>query len=93
MPAYGLGQFPAILTGIFAAIDICGKGDYEELVKPLKESFDNSLVIRRVMEKLDNDKLDLFIKVMDNHIANKLFSDGTEFDLLKAVSKVLGHFF
>lgn len=92
MPAYGLGQFTAILTGIYAALDICGKGNYEELVKPLKESYENSIIIRRAMEKLDNKKLDLFVKAMDNAIASKLFSDSTELDLFKIVSKILKPF-
>jgi flavin-dependent dehydrogenase len=72
MPAYGLGQFTAILTGIYAALDICRKGNYEELVEPIKKSYDNSLVIRRAMEKLDNNKLDMLIKALDNGIASKL---------------------
>jgi flavin-dependent dehydrogenase len=93
MPAYGLGQFVAILTGIYAALDICGKGNYEELVEPLRKSYENSLVIRRAMEKMDNNKFDLMIKAMDNAIASKLFSDGTEFDLLKAAGKILKPFF
>lgn len=93
MPAYGLGQFVAIFTGIFAALDICDKGDYEELVTPLKKSYDNSIVIRRAMEKMDNSKLDLFVKAMNNGIASKLFSDGTEVDLFKIVSKILKPFF
>lgn len=89
MPAYGLGQFAAIVTGIYAALDICGLGDYEELTKPLKESYENSMVIRRMMEKLDNNKFNLFVKAMDNGIANKLFGDGTEIDVFKAASKLL----
>jgi flavin-dependent dehydrogenase len=92
MPAYGLGQFIAILTGIYAALDICGKGEYEKLVEPLQKSYDSSLVIRRMMEKLDNNKLDLFTKAMDNKIASKLFSDGTEFDLFNVIGKMLKPF-
>lgn len=93
MPAYGLGQFTAALTGIYAALDICGKGDYEELTKPLRKSYENSLVIRRAMEKLDNDKLDLFVKSMDNGIAGRLFSDCTELDLFKIAGTILKPFF
>lgn len=93
MPAYGLGQFIAILTGIFAALDICELGKYQELVKPLRMSYDSSLVIRRAMEKLNNNKLDLLIKAMDNGITNKLLSDATELDVLKFISKLLKPFF
>jgi flavin-dependent dehydrogenase len=93
MPAYGLGQFVAINTGINAALDICGKGDYEDLIKPFKKSYEDSLIIRRAMEKLDNSKLDIFVKAMDNGIASKLFSDGTEIDLFKIISKIIKPFF
>lgn len=93
MPAYGLGQFVAIFTGIYAALDICGKGDYEELTEPLKKSYESSLVLRKAMEKLDNSKLDLFVKAIDNSIASKMFGDGTEFDFFKAAGKMLKPFF
>jgi flavin-dependent dehydrogenase len=93
MPAYGLGQFVAILTGIYAALDICGKGDYKEMVAPLKKSYEDSLAIRRAMEKLDNSKLDIMIKAMNNELASKLFSDGTEIDFLKVAGKILKPFF
>ena len=93
MPAYGLGQFVAIFTGIYSALDICGKGDYEELMEPLKKSYESSLVLRKAMEKLDNSKLDLFVKAMDNNVASKMFSDGTEFDFFKVAGKILKPFF
>lgn len=92
MPAFGLGQFAAVLTGVYAALDICKKGNYEELVKPLKKSYENSLVIRKAIEKLDNKKLDLFVKSLDNAIASKLFSDDTELDIFKIASRILKPF-
>jgi flavin-dependent dehydrogenase len=92
MPAYGLGQFVAILTGIYAAHDICRKGNYEELVEPLKKSYKNSFILRKAMEKLDNNKLDLFVKAMDNGIAGKMFGNETEFDFFSAAGKILKPF-
>lgn len=92
MPAYGLGQFVSILSGIYAALDICRKGDYEELMKPLKKSYENSLIIRRLMEKLGNKELDLFVKALDSDITSKLLGDSTELDMFKIVSKMLKPF-
>ena len=37
MPFLGYGQFESILTGVYAAYDICGIGNYDELTKPMKK--------------------------------------------------------
>ncbi|MHB9093399.1 MAG: NAD(P)/FAD-dependent oxidoreductase [Eubacteriales bacterium] len=75
MPAFGFGQLAAILTGIYATYDLVGKGNYIELVKPLQESYDNSLVIRRFMEQLDNKKLDSLVSLFNTKLANYLFNN------------------
>ncbi|KUO75944.1 MAG: dehydrogenase [Desulfosporosinus sp. BRH_c37] len=72
MPAFGFGQLASILTGIYVAQDLCGKGKYEELAKPLKKSYHNSLVIRHAMEQLDNHKLDILVTILNNSILNRL---------------------
>lgn len=92
MPAYGLGQFAAMLTGIYAALDICGIEDYEKIVEPLKIAYENSLIIRRALEKLDNDKLDMMVKMLNTKLASKIFSDDTEFDLFKLASNLIRPF-
>lgn len=61
-PGLGFGQFTSILTGVYSAYDICGLADYEELVKPLYKNYERSLVLRRFLEGLNNDELDLAIK-------------------------------
>ncbi len=71
MPAFGFGQLASLLTGIYAAYDLCGLGQYEELTKPLRQSYDNSLVLRRLVEKLDDSKLDLLISFMGTNLAHK----------------------
>lgn len=86
-PGLGFGQFASILTGIYSAYDLCGLGKYEELVKPLFENYNHSLALRRFLESLDDDKLDFFIKNLDNKLANelidKIFSNTSGIDLLK----------
>lgn len=62
MPFMGFGQFAAILTGIYAAWDICGMGSYQTLTESLRKSHKNSLVLRRLLEGLDNSSVD---KVVD----------------------------
>lgn len=92
-PALGFGQFIAILTGIYAAQDICGVGSYEQLVKPLYENYNNSLIIRRTLEKLDDNKLDKVIKSFDNKLLDKaidyVYGDETKFDFLKWLSYII----
>lgn len=86
-PGLGFGQFASVLTGVYSAYDLCGLGKYEELVKPLFENYEHSLVLRRFLEGLDDDKLDIFIKNLDNRVTNdlidKIFSNTSDIDLLK----------
>lgn len=88
MPFLGFGQYTAILTGIYAAWDICGKGNYEDLTKPLKKAYDNSLVLRRTMEKLDNKALDILVDYMDTKIVERIFNTNS-LDPLKYLSYIL----
>jgi flavin-dependent dehydrogenase len=88
MPAFGFGQFTSILTGIYAAHDLCGQGNYEELVKPLKESYHNSLVLRKAMEKLDNHKLDILVNQANNSLINYALTN-KKFNPLKIASFIL----
>ena len=91
MPAFGFGQFTSILTGIYVAHDLCGKGKYEELVKPLKKSYQNSLVIRAAMEQLDNHKLDIMVTLLNNRISNQIFTN-QKINPLKIASYILRPF-
>lgn len=71
-PGLGFGQFTSILTGVYAAYDICGIDSYEKLSKPLFENYNHSLVLRRFMENLTDDQLDFHVKNLDNILFNKL---------------------
>lgn len=86
-PGLGFGQFASILTGVYSAQDICGIGKYEELVKPLFENYNHSIIFRRYLEKLSNDNLDFAIKSLDNNLfdnlIDKLCSDDKSIDILK----------
>lgn len=73
MPFMGFGQYASILSGVYAAYDLCGLGKYEELIKPLRQSYDNSLVLRRGMEQLSNQGLDRIIHALQGDIGEKLF--------------------
>jgi flavin-dependent dehydrogenase len=92
-PGLGFGQFASILTGIYSAYDLCGLGRYEKLVKPLFENYNHSLVLRRFLESLNDDKLDFLIKNLDNKltdsIINKLFSNTNEIDLFKLLTPAM----
>ena len=73
-PGLGFGQYASILTGIYAAHDICGLGNYNELTKPLFENYNHSIVFRRFLENLTDDEIDIQIKSLDNNIIDKLVS-------------------
>ncbi|MDQ0350373.1 flavin-dependent dehydrogenase [Alkalibacillus filiformis] len=73
MPFLGFGQYASILSGVYAAYDLCGLGKYEELMKPLRKSYDDSLVLRRSMEQLSNEGLDRIVHALQGNIGEKLF--------------------
>ncbi|MDS1029241.1 NAD(P)/FAD-dependent oxidoreductase [Bacillota bacterium LX-D] len=87
-PAFGFGQFNSILTGIYAAKHLCNLGDYEELTKGIKKNYLNSLVLRRIMEQLNNPQLDLLVRFLESKLVSKAFSLG-KVDYFKLLSYVL----
>lgn len=91
MPFLGFGQFTSLLTGIYAAYDLCGLGNYEALTKPLLEKYRNSLVLREVFEKLDNPKQDMIVNQMQGFIGEKLLRAG-HVPSLRALSYILRPF-
>lgn len=92
-PGLGFGQFTSILTGIYAAYDICSLGSYEELVRPLFSNYNNSLILRRFLEGLSNKELDIIIKGLDTTLLDKIIdvlsSNDTSIDLLKLSTPIL----
>ncbi len=84
MPAAGFGQFSSILTGIYAARDICGFGKYEELTAGIRRSYGHSLALRRLIEVLDDDGIDKVIQRLDGYWGEKLIH--TEANVLKWAS-------
>ncbi len=91
MPAFGFGQFASILTGIYAAQDILGEGQYEQLVKPLQESYKNSLILRRNFERLDNKGMDKIVGLVDNNLVQRILNS-KRYDPLKIASYLLRPF-
>ncbi|PKR76669.1 FAD-dependent oxidoreductase [Halalkalibacillus sediminis] len=90
-PLIGFGEFESMLTGIYAAHDIVGIGDYEELVKPLNQSYHDSLSLRRSLEKLDNQQLDLLTKAIDNKTIESLITN-KNINLLKILGRLVHPF-
>ncbi len=90
-PFLGFGQSSSMLSGIYAAYDICGLGDYEELSAPLYKDYEDSLTLRKAIERLSNDQLDLVakslhVKTIDNLITKPNMS------ILKVLSHLLNPF-
>jgi flavin-dependent dehydrogenase len=95
-PAFGFGQFTSILTGIYAAQDICGLDSYEKLTKSLYQNYDCSLILRRFTEKLSDSTLDFFVNNLDNALIKRanswVFGDKTKIDFIKWASYILKPF-
>jgi len=90
-PVFGFGQFESILTGIYAAHDIAGVGDYTKLVKPLSQSYHDSLTLRRTIEKFDNNQLDLITKSINIQLIESMITN-KNLNLLKIVSRIIHPF-
>lgn len=88
MPFLGFGQFTSLLTGIYAAYDLCGIGNYDNLTKPLKKKYQNSLVLRDIFEKLDNSSFDTFVKHMNGPLGKRFFKPN-HFHYLRVLSYLL----
>ncbi len=91
-PGLGFGQFAAILTGVYAAYDICGKGKYEKLVKHMYGNYSNSLTLRKYLENLNDKDLDFAISCLDKALLSKLTDRlcGTKcaIDVLKYITPI-----
>lgn len=74
MPFLGFGQFASLYTGIQAAKDICGMGNYEECIKPIKESYQLSIALRKSMEKLNNSGFDFIVERLNGSLGNRIFN-------------------
>ncbi|CDF59287.1 NAD(P)/FAD-dependent oxidoreductase [Thermobrachium celere] len=92
-PGLGFGQFASILTGVYCAYDILGIEKYEKLVKPLFKNYNNSLVLRRYLENLTDDKLDAIVKNLDNklidNLIDRLCDNNTSLDILKYLTPIM----
>lgn len=88
MPGFGFGQFESIMTGIYAAQDLCGLGNYSDLTKPFRSSYQHSLVLRRTMELLNNSQLDNLVSLTNHNIAQKLINN-KHLNPLKLASRLL----
>lgn len=91
MPFLGFGQFTSLLTGIYAAYDLCGLGKYEVLTKPLMKKYRNSLVLREIFEKIDNPFQDMIVNQMQGFIGERLLRT-SHFPSLRALSYILRPF-
>lgn len=87
MPFLGFGQLMAILTGIYAAKDLAGEGDYIKLTKDLRKDYEASLTLRRYLETLDNNDIDKLVSKLNGKMGDRLFN--TKFDPLKYISYLL----
>jgi flavin-dependent dehydrogenase len=84
-PYLGFGQYISILTGIYAALDICHTHNYINLTKPLRQNYRNSLILRQAWEQFDNSKFDMMVKIFSGYLGNRLFNT-KHFDVVKLAS-------
>lgn len=91
MPFMGFGQYASLLSGVYAAYDLCGLGKYEELMEPLRQSYENSLVLRRAIEQLSDEGLDRIVRALQGYWGEKLVQNKT-MNPLKVASYLLRPF-
>lgn len=95
-PAFGFGQFTSILTGIYAAQDICGLNSYEMLTKSLYRNYDYSLALRKFTDKLSDSNLDFCVRNLDNALIKRVnkwaFGDKTKIDFIRLGSYIVKPF-
>ncbi|MGE4282997.1 MAG: NAD(P)/FAD-dependent oxidoreductase [Clostridia bacterium] len=87
MPFLGFGQNAAMLTGIYAGLDICDKGKYEKHLKTLRASYFDSLALRKKLEKMNNDDYDTLVRLLKSPIGKQIFTN-KKFNFLKYAAKV-----
>ncbi len=90
MPFLGFGQFTSILTGIEAAQDLLGKLSISDTADHYYKSFNDSLALRRSMEKMDNGDFDTLVKLLSKHRGEYIFNSRINFMAL--AGKVLKPF-
>ncbi len=93
MPFLGFGQFTSILSGFEAATAIANRKleHYEESMKPLVNSYYNSLKMRRIFASMNNAWYDMLVKILQMKIANVSFSKFPA-PILKTIATVLDPF-
>lgn len=83
-PFLFFGQFTAILSGIYAALDICGQGDFRRSYRTLIRDHQNSLVLRRAWEQFDNQMFNQLVKFFGSGLGNWIFN--SNFNFIKLAS-------
>jgi flavin-dependent dehydrogenase len=86
MPFLGFGQGSAMLSGIYAGLDICGKTKYEKEMKKLRNSYYDSLALRHAMEKMNNDDYDKLLRILKTSLGKKVFTN-KKLNFLKYAAK------
>ncbi|KHE72089.1 NAD(P)-binding protein [Halobacillus sp. BBL2006] len=86
-PFIGFGEFTAILTGIYAAEDICGIESYEKQTKHVFQKYHDSLTLRRIIEHSSNEQLDRVVRSLQVEFLGKALTS-PRFQLLKLLGKI-----
>ncbi|MCA0984989.1 NAD(P)-binding protein [Halobacillus yeomjeoni] len=90
-PFIGFGEFTALLTGIYAAEDICGLKSYEKQTKAIYQKYHDSLTLRRAIERLDNEQLDRIVKSLHIELLGKALTS-SNLEPLKWLSRLIHPF-
>ncbi|MGI6113541.1 MAG: NAD(P)/FAD-dependent oxidoreductase, partial [Mahellales bacterium] len=91
MPFLGFGQFGAMLSGIYCGQAISHNMDYNHLTRNLRRSYKNSLTLRAVMEKMDNNHFNALVNILSIPMVKKMMAN-TRFPVLSPISRMLKPF-
>ncbi len=88
LPFMGFGQIPSILSGIHAAESIITGKDYNKLSSWFDKHYENSLILRKYVDNMDNNGFDKLISFLNLPMADKLAAN-TNLPVLSIAAKTV----
>ncbi|WP_280770940.1 FAD-dependent oxidoreductase [Salipaludibacillus daqingensis] len=87
LPYIGAGYFTHMLTGVYAAQDLLGMGEFENLTKPIWKTYHQGIVARDVWSSFDNRDFDFIVKLVQRRLTKKAITG--EYNLLSLITRLI----
>lgn len=73
-PIMGFGQVPSLLSGFYAAQAILTGADYNQLTNCFNKRYEDSLILRNYMHRLDDQAFDRIVLALNNKISQSIIN-------------------